>query len=273
MIEFRHVSKSFGDLVVLDDLSCEIPEGKITMIIGPSGTGKSVFIKLLVGIVKPDSGDVIVDGHVISSLSTNELYEVRKKFGVLFQDGALFDSMSVGENVAFPLREHTRLSDAEIARIVSDKLNAVGMPNSECRLPSELSGGMKKRAALARAIVMEPDIVVFDEPSSALDPVTADSIDNLILEMQRRLQCTFVVVSHDIESTFKIADYIGMLWQGKLIAFGEKDEIMNMNNEVIRQFFSRRADGPIQIVPPICKDLDAARNTGVENRKDVSRKK
>ena len=150
MIEFRHVSKSFGDLVVLDDVSCEIPEGKITMIIGPSGTGKSVFIKILVGIVKPDSGDVIVDGHVISSLSTNELYEVRKKFGVLFQDGALFDSMSVGENVAFPLREHTRLSNAEISRIVSEKLTSVGMPNSECRLPNELSGGMKKRAALAR---------------------------------------------------------------------------------------------------------------------------
>jgi phospholipid/cholesterol/gamma-HCH transport system ATP-binding protein len=254
MIEFRNVSKSFGDLVVLDGVSCAVPDEKITMIIGPSGTGKSVFIKLLVGLVKPDAGEVVVDGHRISHLGASELYEVRKKFGVLFQDGALFDSMSVGENVAFPLREHTKLPNREIADVVQEKLTAVGMPNSECRWPNELSGGMKKRVALARAIVMEPDIVIFDEPSSALDPVTADSIDNLILEMQSRLNCTFVVVSHDIESTFKIADFIGMLWKGKLIAFGTKDEVMNMDNDVLRQFFNRRAEGPIQIVPPLCEE-------------------
>lgn len=261
MIEFRNVSKSFEDLVVLDDVSCVIPDGKITMIIGPSGTGKSVFIKLLVGLEKPDAGEVIVDDHVISRLSDKELYEVRKKFGVLFQDGALFDSMSVGENVAFPLREHSKLSNREIGEAVSEKLAAVGMRYSECRWPNELSGGMKKRVALARAIIMEPDIVIFDEPSSALDPVTADSIDNLILEMQHRLKCTFVVVSHDIESTFKIADYIGMLWQGKIIAFGTKDEVMNMDNEVIRQFFNRSSEGPIQIVPPVCEDNGPGANT------------
>jgi phospholipid/cholesterol/gamma-HCH transport system ATP-binding protein len=254
VIEFRNVCKSFDDLVVLDNVSCVIPEGKITMIIGPSGTGKSVFIKLLVGLEKPDSGEVIVDGQTISRLSSKDLYEVRKKFGVLFQDGALFDSMPVSENVAFPLREHTRLSEKEISEIVAEKLAAVGMANSQCRWPNELSGGMKKRVALARAIVMEPDIVIFDEPSSALDPVTADSIDNLILEMQHRLKCTFVVVSHDIESTFKVADYIGMLWCGKIIAFGTKDEVMNLNNKVVRQFFSRSSEGPIQIVPPICED-------------------
>jgi phospholipid/cholesterol/gamma-HCH transport system ATP-binding protein len=254
VIEFKNVYKSFGNFVVLDDLSCVIPEGKITMIIGPSGTGKSVFIKLLVGLEKPDKGEVVVDGHKISHLSPTELYDVRKNFGVLFQDSALFDSMNVGDNVAFPLQEHTKLSKGEIAEVVSEKLTAVGMPNSECRWPSDLSGGMKKRVALARAIVMEPDIVVFDEPSSALDPVTADSIDNLILEMQHRLKCTFVVVSHDIESTFKIADYIGMLWQGKLVAFGPKDEVMNMDNKVIRQFFNRSSEGPIQIVPPMCED-------------------
>jgi phospholipid/cholesterol/gamma-HCH transport system ATP-binding protein len=259
VIEFKNVFKSYGDLVVLDDVSCVIPERKITMIIGPSGTGKSVFIKLLVGLEKPDKGEVVVDGHIISHLSTSELYEVRKKFGVLFQDGALFDSMSVGDNVAFPLREHTDLSEQEIHELVIEKLTAVGMPTSDCRRPNELSGGMKKRVALARAIIMEPDIVVFDEPSSALDPVTADSIDNLILEMQHRLKCTFVVVSHDIESTFKISDYIGMLWQGKLVAFGTKDQVMNLNNEVIRQFFSRRAEGPIQIVPPLCEDDDTER--------------
>ncbi len=253
MIEYRNVSKSFGDLVVLDDLSCRIPDGKITMIIGPSGTGKSIFIKLLVGLEKPDRGEVVVDGHVISSLPDRALYEVRKKFGVLFQDGALFDSMSVEENVAFPLREHTRLSEREIREIVAEKLAAVGMPQSGCSWPNELSGGMRKRVALARAIVMEPDIVVFDEPSSALDPVTADSIDNLILEMQHRLKCTFIVVSHDIESTFKIADYIGMLWQGKLIAFGTREEVRQMQNEVVQQFFSRSSQGPIQIVPPVCE--------------------
>jgi phospholipid/cholesterol/gamma-HCH transport system ATP-binding protein len=238
--------------VVLDDVSCQIPEGKITMIIGPSGTGKSVFIKLLVGLVKPDKGEVIVDNHRISHLPNDELYEVRKKFGVLFQDGALFDSMSVGDNVAFPLREHTKLSEREIREIVIEKLTSVGMPNADCRWPNELSGGMKKRVALARAIVMEPDIVVFDEPSSALDPVTADSIDNLILEMQDRLKCTFVVVSHDIESTFKIADYIGMLWKGKLIVFGRKEEVMATRNDVLLQFFNRSSEGPIQIVPAPC---------------------
>lgn len=255
MIEYRHVSKAYGDLVVLDDVSCTIPEGKTTLIIGPSGTGKSVFIKLLVGLEKPDTGEVVVDGHVIAKLSRKALYEVRKKFGVLFQHGALFDSMTVGENVAFPLREHTRLSDREIEKIVAEKLAAVGMPESGCRCPSDLSGGMRNRVALARAIVMEPDIVVFDEPNSGLDPVTADSIDNLILEMQQRLKCTFVVVSHDIESTFKIADYIGMLWKGKLVAFGPRDEVRDMKNEVVQQFFHRRSDGPIQIVPPICEPM------------------
>lgn len=253
MIEYRHVYKSFGDLVVLDDVSCVIPEGKITMIIGPSGTGKSIFIKLLVGLEKPDKGEVAVNGQVISRLSVAELYEVRKKFGVLFQDGALFDSMSVEENVAFPLREHTHLSEQEIMQIVEEKLAAVGMGNSGCRWPSELSGGQRNRVALARAIALEPDIVVFDEPSSGLDPVTADSIDNLILEMQQRSKCTFIVVSHDIESTFKIADYIGMLWQGKLVTFGTKEEVRNMKNDVIRQFFNRSSEGPIQITPPVCE--------------------
>ncbi len=253
MIEYRNVSKAFGDLVVLDDVSCRIPEGKITMIIGPSGTGKSIFIKLLVGLMKPDAGEVIVDGEVISKMPSGELYEFRKKFGVLFQNGALFDSMSVGDNVAFPLREHTNLPEEEICEIVAEKLAAVGMANSDCRWPSELSGGQRNRVGLARAIALEPHIVVFDEPSSGLDPVTADSIDNLILEMQQRSKCTFIVVSHDIESTFKIADYIGMLWGGELVAFGTKEEIRTMDNDVVRQFFSRSSEGPIQIVPPVCE--------------------
>lgn len=253
MIEYRNVSKAFGDLVVLDDVSCVIPEGKITMIIGPSGTGKSIFIKLLVGLLKPDAGEVIVDDKVISKMPSGELYKFRKKFGVLFQNGALFDSMNVGENVAFPLREHTDLQEEEIVEIVAEKLAAVGMADSECRWPSELSGGQRNRVGLARAIALEPHIVVFDEPSSGLDPVTADSIDNLILEMQRRSKCTFIVVSHDIESTFKIADYIGMLWAGKLVAFGTKEEVRRMDNDVVQQFFNRSSEGPIQIVPPVCE--------------------
>lgn len=247
VIQFKSISKSFGNLQVLDDVSCHIKKGKITVIIGPSGTGKSVFIKLLVGLLQPDKGSIVIAGQDITTLSEKDLYKVRRKFGMMFQDGALFDSLTVGENVAFPLYRHTKKSEKEIKKIVAHKLAQVGLPGIELKLPSELSGGMRKRVGFARAIVLDPEIVLFDEPSSGLDPVMADAIDKLILKMQRELGSTFIVISHDIPSTFQIADYIGMLYRSRLIAYGSRDEIKNNSNPILQQFFSRSSDGPIEV--------------------------
>lgn len=247
IIEFKNVVKRFGTQTVLDNVSCKIEEGKTTVIIGPSGTGKSVFLKLLVGLIKPDSGSIIVSGKDITKISEKELMEVRKKFGLLFQDGALFDSLNVQENVAFPLKQHTKKTNAEIEKIVNKKLSQVGLPNVQHKLPSELSGGMRKRVGFARAVALDPDIVMFDEPHSGLDPVMSDAIDELILKMQRELGSTFIVISHDIAGTFKIADYIGMLYKSKLIAFGEKEKIKNLDHPVLQQFFSRSSKGPMEV--------------------------
>lgn len=248
IVSFQGVHKAFGPQKVLDDVSLDIERGKTTVIIGPSGTGKSVFIKLLVGLLKPDQGSIFVDGEDITRLKERHLYGVRKKFGMLFQDGALFDSMDVGENVAFPLRRHTKKSEKEIRSIVAQKLAQVGLPGVEHKFPSELSGGMRKRVGIARAIALEPEIVLFDEPNSGLDPVMSDAIDKLILRMQHELGLTFIVISHDIPGTFQIADRIAMLYKSKLIAYGPTDELQNSQDPVLRQFFDRSADGPIQVV-------------------------
>jgi phospholipid/cholesterol/gamma-HCH transport system ATP-binding protein len=248
MISFRHVTKRFGAQTVLDDVSLEIPKGRTTVIIGPSGTGKSVFIKLLVGLLRPEAGEIWVGDREITRLRERELYEVRKRFGMLFQDGALFDSMNVADNIAFPLRQHTTKTEKEIASIVRSKLAQVGLPNVEHKYPGELSGGMRKRVGIARALVLEPEIVLFDEPNSGLDPVMSDAIDKLILRMQQELGLTFVVISHDLEGTFQIADRIAMLYKSKLIAAGDAAEVRASDNPIIRQFFSRSADGPIQVV-------------------------
>ncbi len=248
MIEFRRVSKSFGAQKVLDDVSLVIPKGQTTVIIGPSGTGKSVFIKLLVGLLKPDAGQILVDGQDITTLAETDLFEVRKKFGMLFQDGALFDSMTVEENIAFPLEQHTRKTAQEIKEVVRRKLSQVGLPGAAKKFPGELSGGMRKRVGIARALALEPAVVLFDEPNSGLDPVMSDAIDKLILQMQRELGLTFVVISHDLEGTFQIADRIAMLYKSKLIADGEARAIRHSDNPILQQFFSRSADGPIQVV-------------------------
>lgn len=247
-IEFRNVHKSFGKQKVLDDVSLTIPNGQTTVILGPSGTGKSVFIKLLVGLLKPDAGQILIDGQDITHLPDRELFEIRKKFGMLFQDGALFDSMTVGENIAFPLERHTKKKPAEIKEIVASKLKQVGMPGVEYKFPGELSGGMRKRVGIARALALEPEFVLFDEPNSGLDPVMSDAIDKLILRMQRDLGLTFIVISHDIPGTFQIADRIAMLYKSKLIADGPADEVRASNNPVLQQFFGRSAEGPIQVV-------------------------
>lgn len=248
MIEFRNVHKSFGPQKVLDDVSLEIPKGQTTVIIGPSGTGKSVYIKLLVGLLKPDQGEIFVAGQEITRLPERELYEVRKKFGMLFQDGALFDSMTVEENIAFPLRRHTHKKDREIREIVNHKLAQVGLPHAGHKFPGELSGGMRKRVGIARALALDPEVVLFDEPNSGLDPVMSDAIDKLILRLQHELGTTFVVISHDLDGTWQIADRIAMLYKSKLIACGTKDEIKNSDNPVLKQFFSRSSEGPIQVV-------------------------
>ncbi len=243
-VRFEHVHKSFGDKVVLEDISLDIPRGQTTVIIGPSGTGKSVFVKLLVGLMEPDSGSILVDGVEVTTASERELLDVRKRIGMLFQDGALFDSMTVGENIAFPLRRHTKKSRAEIAEAVALRLGQVGLEGTEDLMPSELSGGMRKRVSLARAIVMEPDIVLFDEPNSGLDPITSDEIDALIGRMKSELGITFVVISHDIVGTFAVADRIAMLYNGSLVAHGTPDEVLHSRSDIVRRFLKRNVDLP-----------------------------
>lgn len=243
-IRFEGVSKSFGDKVVLRDISLDIPRGRTTVIIGPSGTGKSVLIKLLVGLLYPDSGTILVDGVDVVEANERQLLEVRKRIGMLFQDGALFDSMTVGDNIAFPLRRHTSRSEEEITAAVALRLEQVGLAGIEDLMPSELSGGMRKRVSLARAIVMEPDIVLFDEPNSGLDPITSDGIDALIGRMKDELGITFVVISHDIVGTFAVADRIAMLYNGSLVAHGTPDEVLHSRSDIVRRFLKRNVELP-----------------------------
>ncbi|NOZ20564.1 MAG: ABC transporter ATP-binding protein [Planctomycetes bacterium] len=248
MIYVEDLCKSFGEHLVLDHITCHVERDKTTVFVGQSGVGKSVLMKHMVGLLYPDEGKVVVDGKDLAELSEAELYELRKKFGMLFQDGALFDSMTVADNVAFPLRHHTEKREAEIAEIVAEKLRQVGMPGTEEMMPSELSGGMRKRVGLARALALDPEIVFFDEPTTGLDPVIAATVDNLISETQEQLGITFVVISHDIPSTFSIAHNVGVLYGGKLIEYGPRDEIQGSANPILRQFFARKAEGPIKVV-------------------------
>ena len=247
MIELIKICKSFKGQKVLDNLDLKIEPERITVIIGRSGGGKSVLLKHIIGLVKPDSGRVIVDGINIAKLNDKELNETRKMFGMLFQDAALFDSMTVGENVAFPLKEHTKLSKKEIDKIVEEKLLQVDLKNVTHKMPSELSGGMRKRVGLARAIALNPKIVLFDEPTTGLDPIMCEGIDNLIINTQRHTKATFVVISHDIGSTFKIAHKVAMLYEGKIIKTGTPEEIRSSDNPVIKQFISRETAKACQI--------------------------
>lgn len=236
MIKLVKVCKTFKDQKVLDNLDFEIEPEKITVIIGRSGGGKSVLLKHMIGLIRPDSGQVFVDGIDIAKLNDKQLNEARKKFGMLFQDAALFDSMTVGENVAFPLIEHTRLSKKNIDKIVNEKLLQVGLKDITHKMPSELSGGMRKRVGLARAIALGPKIILFDEPTTGLDPIMCESVDNLIVETQRHTKATFVVISHDIKSTFKIAHKVAMLYNGRIRAEGTPEEIRLSDDPVVMQF-------------------------------------
>jgi phospholipid/cholesterol/gamma-HCH transport system ATP-binding protein len=244
IIRFCNVQKAFGDNVVLSGVDLDIPRGKTTVILGPSGTGKSVLIKLLVGLLEPDGGAIFIDGVDITEAGVHEMFAFRKRVGMLFQDGALFDSMTVAENIGFPLRRHTDLSEEKIAAEVSMRLEQVGLPGTENLLPSALSGGMRKRVSLARAIILEPEILLFDEPNSGLDPITSDEIDALIARMKAELGITFIVISHDIVGAFAIADKIAMLYKGQLVAEGSPDELLASRTPIVRQFLSRNIDLP-----------------------------
>jgi phospholipid/cholesterol/gamma-HCH transport system ATP-binding protein len=245
IISLRGVTKSFGSHTVLDDISFDVPRGKITMILGPSGTGKSVLLKNIIGLLRPDAGQIWVDGEPLVGMRSGELYQVRKKFGVLFQDGALFGSMNLYDNIAFPLREHTHKSEREIRQLVLMNAELVGLLDHLKKLPGEVSGGMKKRAGLARAMVTEPEIVLFDEPDSGLDPVRVAYLDELVLTAQKETGATFFIITHNITSMNRVADYLGVLFRSKLVAFGSKEQMSSSSNPVIRQFLAGRPEGPI----------------------------
>jgi phospholipid/cholesterol/gamma-HCH transport system ATP-binding protein len=244
-ISIRELTKSFGPQTVLEDITFDVPKGKVTVLLGPSGTGKSVFLKHLVGLLKPDRGEIWIDGKNVPALSEKELYQVRRKFGVLFQDGALFGSMNIYDNVAFPLREHTKKRESEIKDIVDEKLAMVGLTGAERKLPGEISGGMKKRAGLARGLVLDPEIVLFDEPDSGLDPVRTAFLNELIIDLNRQLEATFMVVTHDISTAKRVSDYIGMLYRRNLVRFGPAHEMFESDIPVVRQFLAGDTEGPI----------------------------
>jgi phospholipid/cholesterol/gamma-HCH transport system ATP-binding protein len=246
MIEIRSLHKSFGALKVLQGVDLHIPQGKITVILGRSGVGKSVLLKHIIGLIRPDRGRVWIDGVDITQLGDRDLNEVRKRFGMLFQEAALFDSLNVGENVAFPLREHTKLNEEDIRRIVTQKLEQVGLPGLEGKMPAQLSGGMKRRVGLARAIVLDPEIVLFDEPTTGLDPPMAEAIEELIRETQRRLKVTFVVITHNVHTTFHIAHKIAMLHDGRIVEEGSPRSFKGSSNPVVQAFMARREEKEVQ---------------------------
>ena len=255
-VEFIDTYKSFGRSHILRGLNMGLPEGMVSMILGPSGTGKSVCIKHMVGLLYPDRGDILVHGQSVPNMPDDDLFDMRKKFGLLFQDGALFGSMDLYNNVAFPLRQHTEKGEDEIEDIVMRRLNEVGLGHSKTKYPNELSGGMRKRAGFARALVLEPDIVLFDEPDSGLDPVRTALLGELILEIHRDMMDeakekqrehlpTFCVITHDIMSARRVADYINVLWKGRIVEAGPAEDMLNSENPFIRQFLSGESQGPL----------------------------
>src|SRR3954453_15846026 len=236
LIDLRHVSKRFGWLVVLNDVSLSIEPGKCIVVIGASGTGKSVLLKHIVGLLQPDTGEVWFKGQRIDTLTERKLMEVRQHFGFLFQMGALFDSLNVLDNVAFPLTEHTKKSREEIVCIARQKLALVGLPDVGNKMPAELSGGQKKRVALARAIALDPEVILYDEPTTGLDPVRSDVINELILKLQRELKVTSIVVTHDMASAFKVGDRIVMLHEGRIIFDGTPEQIKSSTEPIVKRF-------------------------------------
>lgn len=246
-IECRDVWKSFSRKSVLRGLNLTIHPGETVVIIGQSGSGKSVLLKHIVGLIYPDRGSILVDGVDVTKLHRKKLFELRMHFGMVFQGAALFDSYTVEENVGLALREHTDLADEEIRRIAEEKLHMVGLDGIGDRRPAELSGGMKKRVSFARAVAMDPKCVLYDEPTTGLDPINSDVINNLIVKLSNELHITSIIVTHDLQSAYKVAHRIVMLHDGKILFEGTPDEIKNTSNATVRQFIEGRAEGPIVV--------------------------
>ncbi|MCL0038020.1 ABC transporter ATP-binding protein [Thermodesulfovibrionales bacterium] len=238
MIEIIDLHKSFGKNHVLQGVNLKVDRGESMVVMGGSGSGKTILIKHIIRLLRPDSGKAIVDGRDMTELNEKELYKMRKRFGMLFQSAALFDSLSVWENVGFALLRERQMKESDVKKIAIEELKVVGLTGVEDLMPSELSGGMKKRVGLARAIIHNPEILLYDEPTTGLDPILANTIGDLILELKKRLSVTSVTITHDIQAAYKIADRIAMLFKGRIIETGRPDEIKNTTNPVVRQFIS-----------------------------------
>ncbi|HKT01260.1 MAG TPA: ABC transporter ATP-binding protein [Rugosimonospora sp.] len=244
-VRVEGLTKSFGTHTVWAGVDLTLPAGEISVLLGPSGTGKSVFLKALVGLIRPDRGSIWINDEDLPRLPEKRLYQVRRLFGVLFQDGALFGSMTIYDNVAFPLREHTRLSEREVRAVVAEKLEMVGLTGAERKLPGQISGGMRKRAGLARALVLDPEIILFDEPDSGLDPVRTAYLNQLIVDLNQQTGATFLIVTHDINTARTVPDNIGLLYHGHLAMFGPREMLLSSNEPVVRQFLNAQRIGPI----------------------------
>ncbi len=239
------LTKSFGRTVVWRDISLSLPAGEVSVLLGPSGTGKTVFLKSLIGLIRPEEGQVVVDGVDVLSCSERELYRARRLFGVMFQDGALFGSLNLYDNIAFPLREHTKLTEAEIRTTVLTKMDMVGLSGDERKFPGEISGGMRKRAGLARALVLDPQIILCDEPDSGLDPVRTAYLSQLLIDLNAELDATILIVTHDIQIARTVPDNLGMLFNTNLVMFGPREILLTSDDPVITQFVNGRIVGPI----------------------------